>query len=352
MVAPVEPLLTENPERFTLFPIEHDDLFEYANKAEKAFWITDEVLLRKDVLEWPTLRPAEQKFISFILAFFSGAEGKVIENLVKRFLAEVETEEAKQFYELQVAVEAIHKKQYNLLINALIPDKEEQKKLFSSIKTVPCIAAKADWAEKFINDESLSFAERVIAFACVEQIFFSASFAAIYWVKVHLRKLPGLCHANELISRDEGLHCDFAIHLYNNHIVNKVSVSRVQHIVREAAEIEKGFVRDSLDVRLVGMSPDLMCAYVDYVADRLLQRLKQPHNSNNNNVDQYVTDRGLHTNDRRVSIPIIYGVQNPFGFMRFMSVPMKSNFFERDPSEYQRGAHKQQPVQTTSAINW
>lgn len=339
-----EPLLAEDPTRHGLFPVRHRDLYDMATKAENAFWVTKDVDMTKDVVQWPTLRPTERKFISFILAFFSGAEGRVIDNLVKRFHDDVACEEAKQFYELQVAVEAIHKKQYGLMIDALVPDVEEQTKLFASIETVPCIAAKAAWAERYINDQSLTFAERLIAFACVEQIFFSGSFAAIFWVKVHLKKLPGVCHANELISRDEGLHCDFAIHVYNNHIVNKLDVAKIQEIVRSAAEIEKDFVRGSLDVRMVGMSPELMCRYIEYVADRMLNRLKMPYNKDGSLVDQCVLNRSLlpsdPAKDRRNGVAAIYGTRNPFSYMRFMSAPNKSSFFERDVSEYQRGVHK------------
>jgi len=348
----IEPLLTEDPERYTLFPIKYKDLYDFATTAENAFWVTDDVDMVKDVMQWPTLREAERKFISFILAFFAGAEGSVIDNLIKRFHGDVEAEEAKQFYEIQVGVEAIHKKQYNLMINSLIPDETEQRKLFSSIKTVPCIRAKNDWAAKYINS-SLSFGERVIAFAAVEQIFFSGSFAAIYWVKVHLKKLPGLCHANELISRDEGLHCDFAILLYNDHIINKTPISKIQEIIRGAAEIEKNFVRESLNVRLVGMSPELMCRYVDYVADRLLLRLKQPFNKDGSLVDNYLADRRLlptdPEKDQRKPVPVIYGAKNPFAFMRFMSAPYKSNFFEREPSDYQRGTNKR--AENTPVVN-
>jgi ribonucleoside-diphosphate reductase beta chain len=318
-----EPLLTHDDNRYSLFPVVHQELYDYANKAEKAFWVTSEVELKKDVLEWPTLKPAEQKFISFILAFFSGAENRVIDNLVKRFHEEVQVEEARLFYEIQIGVEGIHKKQYNLIIDALIPNADEQKTLFASIETVPCIRAKAQWADTFINDPHLPFATRLLAFACVEQIFFSASFAAIYWVKIHLKKLPGLTHSNELISRDEGLHCDFAIHLYNEHVVNKLSPDKVAEVVRAAAEIEKNFVRDSLDVKLVGMSSELMCEYVEYVADRMMTKLR---------------------------CQAMYNTPNPFSFMRFMSAPNKSNFFERHVSEYSRGAHNTDNV--INSDNW
>lgn len=302
-----EPLTVED--RPTLMPIRHPDVYEFACRAEKAIWVTADVKLDKDPVHWAKLSPDVQTFISFVLAFFVGAESTVIATIVQRFHSEIEMHEARQFYGLQIGVETIHEKQYNLLINALIPDEKEQFKLNSSVQNVPCIRAKAQWARDYISNKDASLATRMLAMACVEQIFFSSSFAAIYWVKTYLKVLPGVTQANEYISRDEGLHCDFAIHLLNHHIVEKLGVERMHEIVGKAAEIEKEFVRDSLKVRLIGMSSKLMQTFVEYIADRLL------------------ADLGM---------PPLYKSENPFPFMEFISQRYKSNFFERRVTDYAR----------------
>lgn len=311
-MAAQEPLLHCPEDRHSLFPIVHKDLYEFAKNAEKAFWVSGEVKLDKDRKDWLELSDSARQFISFVLAFFSGAEGRVIENLVHRFHKEVELPEAKYFYGIQIGVETVHEVMYNKLINAVEPDPVMQKKIFAKVQDVPCIKAKADWAEKWISNVDASFASRVIAFACVEQIYFSASFAAIYWVKTKLRKLPGLCEANELIARDEGVHCDFAIYLYNHYIKERLAPEQIQEIVRSATEIEKNYVRQSLQVDMVGMSADLMVQYVEYVADRLLSEL---------------------------GVEDIYHSTNPFGFMNHISNMYKSNFFERRVTDYAKGAH-------------
>lgn len=320
----IEPLLQKDPSRASYFPVKHHDLDAFGERGEQAIWVTQEVDLKRDRADWATLNDNVRQFVSFIIAFFAEAEDVVIDNLVHWMHTSVEVPEAKFFFGIQIGVETIHWKQYNKIIDSLIDDENEKNKLFEAAKSVPVIKAKADWARRCIQDANASFAMRTLMFAVVEMIFFSASFAGIYWVRVHLGKLPGLCQANELIARDEGLHCEFACHILNNHIQEKLPTETIHRVVREAAEIEKAFVRESLRTDLIGMRADQMCAYVEYISDRLLADLKQPP---------------------------IFHTKNPFvRLMRFISAPCKKNFFEGRVTEYKRGEAKQQTV--VNDENW
>jgi len=266
-----EPLLRENPSRFVIFPIEYHDIWNMYKKAVASFWTAEEVDLSKDMPDWERLKPEERKFISHVLAFFAASDGIVNENLVERFSQEVQVTEARCFYGFQIAIENIHSEMYSLLLDTYIKDPEERDFLFNAIETMPCVKKKADWALSWIGDKDSSFAERVIAFAAVEGIFFSGSFASIFW----LRKrglMPGLTFSNELISRDEGLHCDFACLMFK-HVANKPEKSRITQIIREAVVIEQEFLTESLPVDMIGMNCELMRKYIEFVADRLLNEL-------------------------------------------------------------------------------
>jgi ribonucleoside-diphosphate reductase beta chain len=301
-----EPLLEENPNRFVIFPIQHHDLWSLYKKQETNFWTAEEIDLNDDIVHWEKLNDNERHFIKNVLAFFAASDGIVNENLANNFINEVQYPEAKFFYGFQIAMEQIHSETYSLLIDTYIKDKEEQAKLFNAIETIPCVKKKADWALKWINSES--FAERLIAFAAVEGIFFSGSFCSIFWLKKR-GLMPGLSFSNELISRDEGMHCEFAIHLHNEHIVNKVSEERIHEIINSALEIEKEYITDSLPVSLIGMNSDLMKQYLEYVADALLRDLKcKP----------------------------LYNSKNPFDFMSNIALQNKGNFFEKRISDYSR----------------
>ncbi|GIX85833.1 ribonucleoside-diphosphate reductase subunit M2 [Caerostris darwini] len=302
-----EPLLRENPRRFVIFPIVYQDIWKMYKKAEASFWTAEEVDLSNDQGDWEKLNSEEKHFISHILAFFAASDGIVNENLVERFSQEVQVTEARCFYGFQIAIENVHSEMYSLLIDTYIKDKDEREKLFNAIETLPCVKKKADWALNWINSANASFGERVVAFAAVEGIFFSGSFASIFWLKKR-GLMPGLTFSNELISRDEGLHCDFACLMFS-HIKNKPSEKRVVQIITDAVAIEQEFLTEALPVALIGMNGTLMKQYIEFVADRLLSEL---------------------------GIEKIYNVENPFDFMEHISLEGKTNFFEKKVGEYQK----------------
>lgn len=304
----MEKILTENKNRFVLFPIEHHDIWDYYKKAESVFWTAEEIDLSSDLIDWERLNDGERHFVKNVLAFFAASDGIVNENLAENFVNEVQYTEAKFFYGFQIMMENIHSETYSLLIDTYIKDKEEQNHLFNAIDTIPAVQKKAEWALRWIK--SPSFAERLIAFAAVEGIFFSGSFCSIFWLKKR-GLMPGLSFSNELISRDEGLHCDFAVHLHNNHVVNKVSPERIREIIGSALEIEKEFITESLPVDLIGMNKDLMKQYLEYVADRLLVDL---------------------------GVGKVYNSENPFDFMQNIAMENKTNFFEKRVSDYSKAA--------------
>ena len=256
-----EPILKENNNRFVLFPIEHDDIWSYYKKAEASFWTAEEIDLGQDLKDWDTLTGDERHFIKHVLAFFAASDGIVNENLAENFVSEVQYTEAKFFYGFQIAIENIHSETYSLLIDTYVKDVQEKDGLFNALDTMDCVKKKADWALRWIDEGN--FAERLVAFAAVEGIFFSGSFCSIFWLKKR-GLMPGLTFSNELISRDEGLHCDFACLLYNNHLVNKLSNEAIQTIIADAVTIEKEFVTDALPVRLIGMNAELMCQYIEF----------------------------------------------------------------------------------------
>lgn len=301
-----EPILQENKNRFVLFPIEHDDIWKFYKQAEASFWTAEEIDLSQDLKDWENLSDGERHFISHVLAFFAASDGIVNENLAENFVAEVQYTEAKFFYGFQIAIENIHSETYSLLIDTYIKDPVEKDKLFNAIDTMDCVKKKADWALRWI--EKGNFQERLIAFAAVEGIFFSGSFCSIFWLKKR-GLMPGLSFSNELISRDEGLHCDFACLLYNNHVIKKLPEETIIDIIKDAVEIEKEFVTDALPVKLIGMNATLMCQYIEFVADRLLVEL---------------------------GCKRIYNVSNPFDFMEMISLQGKTNFFEKRVAEYQK----------------
>lgn len=301
-----EPILKEDNGRFVLFPIKHHDIWEFYKKAEASFWTAEEIDLSHDLKDWANMNEGEQHFIKHVLAFFAASDGIVNENLAENFVSEVQYTEAKFFYGFQIAIENIHSETYSLLIDTYVKDAREKDKLFNAIDTMDCVKKKADWALRWIDEGS--FHERLVAFAAVEGIFFSGSFCSIFWLKKR-GLMPGLSFSNELISRDEGLHCDFACLLYNNHVVNKLPVATIQEIISDAVTIEKEFVTDALPVKLIGMNADLMCQYIEFVADRLLVEL---------------------------NCPKLYNSTNPFDFMEMISLQGKTNFFEKRVAEYQK----------------
>lgn len=301
-----EPILKENKDRFVLFPIQHNDIWQFYKQAEASFWTAEEIDLSQDQVDWENLNDGERHFISHVLAFFAASDGIVNENLAENFVSEVQYTEAKFFYGFQIAMENIHSETYSLLIDTLIKSGKEKDHLFKAIDTLACVKKKADWALRWIDKGS--FAERLIAFAAVEGIFFSGSFCSIFWLKKR-GLMPGLAFSNELISRDEGLHCDFACHLYTKHLINKLPKETVVEIIRDAVEIEKEFVTDALPVNLIGMNAELMCQYIEFVADRLLGELDCPKQ---------------------------YDSKNPFDFMEMISLQGKTNFFEKRVAEYQK----------------
>jgi len=303
----VEPLLQENPNRFVIFPLQHNDIWQFYKDAVAGFWVTEEIDLAQDIIAWvEKLNDDERHFIKHVLAFFAASDGIVNENLAENMLRMVQYPEAKFFYGYQIMIENIHSETYSLLIDTYIKDPQEKDYLFHAIDHMPCVKKKADWALRWISKGN--FKEQLIAFAAVEGIFFSGSFCSIFWLKKR-GLMPGLTFSNELISRDEGQHCDFACLLYNKHIVNKLPKSQVEEIIRDAVLIEKEFVTDALPVRLIGMNADLMCQYIEFVADRLLVALGNPK---------------------------IYKVENPFPFMEMISLTGKTNFFEKRVGEYKK----------------
>ena len=301
-----EPLLQKNKNRFVLFPIEHQDIWSFYKKAEASFWTAEEIDLSQDIKDWESLSAGERHFISHVLAFFAASDGIVNENLVQNFADEVQYTEAKFFYGFQIAIENIHSETYSLLIDTYIKNPKERHKLFNAIETIEWVKKKADWALRWISKGS--FAERLIAFAAVEGIFFSGSFCSIFWLKKR-GLMPGLTFSNELISRDEGLHCDFASLLYNQHIKHKLPETEVSRIIADAVTIESEFVSDALPVKLIGMNAELMTQYIQFVADRLLLEL---------------------------GCKKIYNRTNPFDFMEMISLQGKTNFFEKRVAEYQK----------------
>jgi len=302
-----EPLLRENPSRFVIFPIKFHDIWKMYKMAEASFWTAEEVDLSKDMDHWVNLKPDERHFITHVLAFFAASDGIVNENLVERFSQEVQVTEARCFYGFQIAMENVHSEMYSLLIDTYVKDPEERNTLFNAIETMPCIKKKADWALNWIGNETATFAERVVAFAAVEGIFFSGSFASIFWLKKR-GLMPGLTFSNELISRDEGLHCDFACLMFK-HIVHKASPARILEIITDAVKIEQEFLTEALPVAMIGMNCDLMKQYIEFVADRLLVELGcEKH----------------------------YNKENPFDFMEQISLEGKTNFFEKKVGEYQK----------------
>jgi ribonucleoside-diphosphate reductase beta chain len=303
----VEPILQENKNRFVIFPIKHHDIWEWYKKMEASFWTAEEIDLSQDLNDWNNkLSDEERYFVKHILAFFAASDGIVNENLAENFVNEVQYAEAKFFYGFQIMMENIHSETYSLLIDTYVKDEAEKDELFNALEVFPAIKKKADWALKWI--ESDSFAERLIAFAAVEGIFFSGAFCSIYWLKKR-GLMPGLTFSNELISRDEGVHCDFAVHLHNHHLINKVPKERIREIIVDALNIEREFITESLPVSLIGMNAVLMTQYLEFVADRLLVEL------------------GC---DRE------YNTANPFDFMDMISLQGKTNFFEKKVAEYQK----------------
>jgi ribonucleoside-diphosphate reductase beta chain len=306
-MAAEEPILKKNNDRFVLFPIQHDDIWKFYKKAEASFWTAEEIDLAQDLVDWnEKLNNDERHFIKHVLAFFAASDGIVNENLAENFLSEVQYTEAKFFYGFQVTIENIHSETYSLLIDTYIKDTKDKDYLFNAIDTIPCVKKKAEWALRWIDEGS--FAERLVAFAAVEGIFFSGSFCSIFWLKKR-GLMPGLSFSNELISRDEGLHCDFACLLYNNHVVNKLPKETVTRIITDAVEIEKEFVTDAIPVKLIGMNADLMKQYIEFVADRLLAEL---------------------------GCSKVYNSANPFDFMDMINIQGKTNFFEKRVAEYQK----------------
>lgn len=302
-----DPLLSEHVDRFTMFPIQYHEMWEMYKKAVASFWTVEEVDLADDLKHWERLTEDERHFVKHVLAFFASSDGIVLENLACRFMHDVKVAEARAFYGFQIAIENIHSEMYSLLIDSYIKDPKEKSNIFKAATTVPCVRRKAEWAMRWISDTERSFAERLIAFACVEGIFFSGSFCAIYWLKKR-GLMPGLTFSNELISRDEGLHRDFACLLHSS-LQTKAAEALVREIVREAVDIEREFVTESLPVALIGMNADLMCTYIEFVADHLLKQL---------------------------GFTAEYEAINPFDWMELISLQGKTNFFEKRVGDYQK----------------
>ena len=300
-----EILLTPDDNRFVMFPIKSDDIWKMYKKQVDCFWRAEEIDLSKDMVNWESLNNDEKYYISMILAFFAASDGIVLENLASRFMNDVQLAEARAFYGFQIAMESIHSEVYSLLIDTYIKEKEDKTKLFNAIQHFPCIKKKSDWAQKWIHDNRSSFATRLIAFACVEGIFFSGAFCSIYWLKKR-GLMPGLTFSNELISRDEALHCEFAILLYSK-LQKKTDKNRVNELIKEAVEIETEFICEALPCKLIGMNAELMTQYIKFVADRLVVQLGYKK---------------------------IYNVSNPFEFMDLISLEGKTNFFEKRVPDY------------------
>ena len=303
----IEPICRASKQRFVLFPIQHKRLWDMYKKHEASFWTTEEIDLGADLADWERLEAGERHFVSSVLAFFAASDGIVVENLAQRFCAEVALPEARCFYGFQIAMENVHSETYSLLIETYIKEPAERARLFDAIERVPAVEAKARWALNWISDQQAPFAQRLVAFACVEGIFFSGSFCALFWLKKR-GLMPGLTFSNELISRDEGLHADFACTLYGM-LQRPLPQQTIEQMVREAVDIERSFVCDALPVDLIGMNQRLMVQYIEFVADRLLRELGyQP----------------------------IYRAANPFDWMDLISLQGKTNFFERRVGEYQK----------------
>jgi ribonucleotide reductase beta subunit family protein with ferritin-like domain len=300
-----EPLLIPDDKRYVMFPIRDADVWKMYKKHMDSFWRQEEIDLSKDMGDWDKLTADEKHFISMILAFFASSDGVVAENLSMRFMGEVQLAEARAFYAFQNMMEQVHSESYSTLIDTYIQNKDEKQRLFEGVKNFACIAKKANWGRKWISDQNASFATRLVAFAIIEGVFFSASFASIFWLRKQ-GKLPGLCLVNDFISRDEGLHTEFAVLLYSR-LLNKLSANVVHSLMKEAVEIEKEFITESLPCRLIGMNSKLMCQYIEFVADRLCLQL------------------GYNK---------IYDSSNPFDFMELISIETKVNFFERTNTEY------------------
>jgi ribonucleotide reductase beta subunit family protein with ferritin-like domain len=300
-------LLQPSPSRFVLFPIQHNDMWNMYKRAVASFWVVEEVDLTRDYLDWCKLTPDEQHFLSTVLAFFAGSDGIVNENLAMNFCSEVQVPEARCFYGFQIAIENIHSEMYSLLIDTLIKDANKKQALFHGIEHIPCVAAKAQWALQYCDRTRASFGQRLVAFAAVEGIFFSASFCSIFWIKKR-GLLPGLCFSNELISRDEGLHCDFACLLYSQ-MEAKLEEHEVHNIISSAVNVECEFVRSALQVAVIGMNAESMTQYVQFCADRLL---------------------------RSLGVSELYCVTNPFDWMDMISLQGKTNFFEKRVGEYSK----------------
>jgi ribonucleoside-diphosphate reductase subunit M2 len=300
-----EPLLTEDESRYVMFPIKDESIWKMYKKQVDSFWRAEEIDLTKDLTSWKSLTDEEQYFIKMIIAFFAASDGIVSENLALRFMGDVQLSEARAFYGFQIAMENIHSETYSLLIETYINDQEEKNKLFSAVQNYHCIRKKADWAIKWIQDKRSSFATRLVAFACVEGIFFSGAFCSIFWLKKR-GLMPGLSFSNELISRDEALHCEFAVLLYSK-IIKKLKKEKVYEIISEAVTIEKEFICEALPCRLIGMNSELMSQYIEFVADRLLLQLGYDK---------------------------IYNTANPFPWMELISLNGKTNFFEKKVADY------------------
>ena len=300
-----DPLLTPNDTRYVMFPIQDDSIWKMYKKQIDCFWRVEEIDFSKDLSDWAKLNSDEQYFISMVLAFFAASDGIVTENLALKFMGDVQMAEARAFYGFQIAMENIHSETYSLMIDTFIKDDEQKHRLFNAVNNFPCIQKKADWAKRWINDNRSSFASRLVAFACVEGIFFSSSFASIYWIKKR-GLMAGLTFSNELISRDEALHCEFAILLYSK-LQKKLNKKRIYEIIQDAVTIEKEFITEAIPCKLIGMNCKLMCQYIEFVADRLCVQLGYDK---------------------------IYNSTNPFDFMELISIETKVNFFERTNSEY------------------
>ena len=301
----IEPLLAEDESRYVMFPIQDQSIWDMYKKQVDCFWRAEEIDLSKDLASWETLTDDEKYFVKMIIAFFAASDGIVLENLGVRFMSEVQLSEARAFYGFQIAMENIHSEVYSLLIDTYVKDETEKDSLFNAIENFPCIRKKADWAIKWINDKRSSFATRLIAFACVEGIFFSGAFCSIYWLKKR-GKMPGLTFSNELISRDEALHTEFAVLLYSK-LAKKLPKKKVVEMIQEAVEIEKEFICEALPCRLISMNSKLMSQYIEFVADRLLVQLGYDK---------------------------VYNATCPFDFMEQISVEGKTNFFEKRVGEY------------------
>jgi ribonucleoside-diphosphate reductase subunit M2 len=301
----IEPLLAPDDNRYVMFPIKYNDIWEMYKRSIDSFWHTGEISLAQDLNDWNKLNDDERNFIKMILAFFSSSDALVTDNLGTRFMNEVQVSEARAFYAFQIAIETIHSEMYSILIDTYIKDSEEKTKLFQATSNYPCIEKKFKWAEKWLNDKRSNFATRLVGFALVEGLFFSSSFAAIYWIKKR-GLMPGLTFSNELISRDEALHTEFAILLYSK-INKKIPKKKLYEIVKEAVDIEKEFITESIPCRMIGMNSKLMCQYIEFVADRLCLQLGYDK---------------------------LYNSSNPFDFMELISIESKVNFFERTNAEY------------------